>query len=46
MTPNIDPKVAEDEKKGIVQTEVSGEMKKDVFGLCDECYCIEGDSFN
>ena len=28
MTPNIDPKVAEDEKKGIVQTEVSGEMKK------------------
>ena len=28
MTPNIDPKVIEDEKKGIIQTEVSGEMKK------------------
>ncbi|MCK4553055.1 DNA gyrase subunit A [Candidatus Pacearchaeota archaeon] len=28
MTPNIDPKVVEDEKKGIIQTEVSGEMKK------------------
>ncbi|MFH1608010.1 MAG: DNA gyrase subunit A [archaeon] len=28
MTPIIDPKVVEDEKKGIVQTEVSGEMKK------------------
>ena len=28
MTPNIDPKVVEDEKKGIIQTEVSEEMKK------------------
>ena len=28
MTPNIDPKVEEEAKKGIVQTEVSGEMKK------------------
>jgi len=28
MTPIIDSKVAEDEKKGIIQTEVSGEMKK------------------
>ncbi len=28
MTPNINPEIAEDEKKGIIQTEVSGEMKK------------------
>jgi len=28
MTPKIDPKIIEDEKKGIIQTEVSGEMKK------------------
>ncbi|MEK6833437.1 MAG: DNA gyrase subunit A, partial [Nanoarchaeota archaeon] len=28
MTPNIDPKVEEDLKKGIVQTEISEEMKK------------------
>ncbi|MFH1503289.1 MAG: DNA gyrase subunit A [Candidatus Diapherotrites archaeon] len=28
MTPNIDPKVIEDEKKGIIHTEISGEMKK------------------
>jgi len=28
MTPIIDPKIVEDAKKGIVQTEVSGEMKK------------------
>jgi len=28
MTPNIDPKVQEDLKKGIVQTEISAEMKK------------------
>jgi DNA gyrase subunit A len=28
MTPNIDPKIIEDEKKGIIQTEISGEMQK------------------
>jgi len=28
MTPKIDPEVAEEEKKGIIQTEVSGEMRK------------------
>jgi DNA gyrase subunit A len=28
MTPNIDPKVEEDLRKGIVQTEISEEMKK------------------
>ena len=28
MTPNIDPKIEEELKKGIVHTEVSAEMKK------------------
>src|SRR4030042_2166026 len=28
MTPNIDPKVEEDLKKGIIHTEISTEMKK------------------
>ena len=28
MTPNIDPKIVEEEKKGIIHTEVSEEMKK------------------
>ncbi len=28
MTPNINPKIVEDEKKGIIHTEISGEMQK------------------
>ena len=34
------------EEKGVVNTEVSGEMRKSIFRLCDERDCFTCYSFN